>query len=131
MSNITNLIKNEDYTRNFYLAVFKEQEEQFIKSNYSYLKKPHYYMVHYDKAKHSKKKPCSLNETDILNITINDNEYKSIIINALGKNAIPQTPEKLTEILEKYNYPKEFIEKKTHGFYGDIFNLKLKTLFVL
>ena len=124
MSIITTLTKNENYTRNFYLSVFKDQEEQFISSSYSYLKKFHYYMSHYDKVNYSKKKTCSLNEIDIMNITINDNEYKKIIIDALHKKVTFRDAEKVMEILDRYNYPKEYAIEKT---FMDIMKVSMKS----
>jgi hypothetical protein len=114
MNIITNLSKNEEYTRNFYISIFKEQEKQFINSRYSYLKKSHYYMKHYVKVNHPEKKTCSLTQTDMLKIEINDEEYKKkTIINAILKKSDPLDPEKLLEILDKYNYPKELAIAKT------------------
>jgi hypothetical protein len=111
MSEVAEQIKNDEDTKSCYLSNFKKYEEQVINSEYSYLKKYDYYMHHYDNP--SKKKICSLTKDDILKIIIIDDEYTKIIRHGIETKGFSHEGEKLIEILDKYNYPKEFALGKT------------------
>ena len=65
MSEITEQIRNNDAIRTEYLACFKKYEEQIRKSEYSYLKKKSYRMIHYDKTERYKRKVCPVNADEI------------------------------------------------------------------
>ncbi len=123
MSGLTNLIKNDEYIKECYLSNFKKYEEQIINSSHSYLKEYTYYMCHYDTINPSKKKTCSLCKTDIINIIINDDEYRKLISDVIEKRSNYQTAQNLKEILYKYNFPEEFALQKT---YTDYLKSKLK-----